>query len=59
MEDLPPESDRNTRYFVMTKSSDVWIKVSRDYLKKHDALRALERLRREYPFARLGGARLT
>jgi len=44
-------------YFVMNKSRDAWIRVSREFKQRQDAEAALQRLRHAYPFARLGGDR--
>ncbi|MGH8501707.1 MAG: hypothetical protein ACREVE_04395 [Gammaproteobacteria bacterium] len=45
-------------YFVMNNTSGVWIKISDEYSRLTDAMRALERLILSYPFARLGGMTL-
>lgn len=45
-------------YFVMNNTSGAWIKVSDEYSRLNDALRALEHLITRYPFARLGGMTL-
>jgi hypothetical protein len=43
-------------YFVMNNTSGVWVKVSDEYSRVGDAVKALEQLLSTYPFARLGGA---
>ncbi len=43
-------------YFVMNNTSGVWVKVSDEYLRLSDAMKALEELLTTYPFARLGAA---
>jgi hypothetical protein len=43
-------------YFVMNNTSGVCVKVSDEYLRLSDAMKALEELLTTYPFARLGAA---
>lgn len=42
------------KYFVMTRSSMQWIRISPDFSQRDDAENALRNLRRIYPSARLG-----
>lgn len=50
---LPTEQQRV--YFVMNNTNGVWMKISDEYARVNDAVRALEQLVSAYPFARLGG----
>lgn len=52
----PQQSSTDRRvYFVMNNTSGVWMKISDEYARLSDAVRALEQLLSAYPFARLGG----
>ncbi len=44
-----------TSFYVMNKSGDTWIRVSGHFDKFDDAQKELSRLRKMYPFARVGG----
>ena len=46
-----------TSFYVMNKSEGTWVRVSGHFSKFDDAQKELNRLRKEYPFARLGGTR--
>lgn len=52
-----PKSERRI-YFVMNDTSGARLKVSEEYSRLTDAMRALELLIPRYPFARLGGMTL-
>ncbi|MDQ3730471.1 MAG: hypothetical protein M3329_00515 [Pseudomonadota bacterium] len=39
----------------MNNTNGVWMKISDEYARVSDAVRALEQLLSAYPFARLGG----
>ncbi|MBA2410813.1 MAG: hypothetical protein H0V62_13980 [Gammaproteobacteria bacterium] len=55
----PTQSESEKRiYFIMNNTSGAWLKVSDEYSRLTDAMRALERLISRYPFARLGGMTL-
>jgi hypothetical protein len=56
MEKLQRPSAAKRVYFVMNNTSGVWVKVSDEYLRLSDAMKALEELLTTYPFARLGAA---
>ena len=49
-------SEQRRVYFVMNNTNGVWMKISDEYTRVSDAVRALEQLLSTYPFARLGGA---
>ncbi len=56
MEKLQQSSASEQRvYFVMNNTNGVWMKISDEYARVSDAVRALEQLLSAYPFARLGG----
>lgn len=48
-------SEQRRVYFVMNDTNGVWMKISDEYARVSDAVRALEQLLSAYPFARLGG----
>lgn len=45
-------------YYVMNRMDDAWIKVSEVYTDRKEATKAYDRLRKIYPFARLGGSKV-
>jgi hypothetical protein len=55
MEEPQRSSTGKRVYFVMNNTSGVWVKISDEYPRLSDAVRALECLLTSYPFARLGG----
>ncbi|MCG6867197.1 MAG: hypothetical protein LJE91_00265 [Gammaproteobacteria bacterium] len=57
MQNTPTIEHPEARFFVMNRSEDHWIRLSKEYSSRMDAEKALEKLRLIYPFARLGGSR--
>jgi hypothetical protein len=45
------------RFYVMDRRERGWVKVSAEYPTVDEAQKALEQLRRQFPFARVGGER--
>ncbi len=57
MEQLEKSSSPMGRFYVMDRRERGWVKVSAEYPTVGEAQKALEQLRRQFPFARVGGER--
>jgi len=57
MEHLQEPSTPMARFYVMDRRERGWVKVSAEYPTVDEAQKALEQLRRQFPFARVGGER--
>ena len=57
MERFAKASSKDARYYVINNTGEIRVKVSEEFSSLRDAKRALEQLRKRYPFARLAGTR--